>query len=191
MGVAFAPLMAGVGLAGAGVSAAGSIEAGNAGQAAAAYRSQVAANNAKIAQTNARMDIQAGEVAATNQGLKTRAKVGEEKAAQGAAGVDVNTGSAVDVRAGTAEIGMLDALTVRSNAAKQAYGQLVNASNYETQSKLDLMEGEQAKKAGEIGAISSLLGGASTVGGNYAKWQTQYGTPRAGIGESSDAEGPG
>ena len=100
MGVATA--LAGAGLAGTALSAYGSYEAGQSQAKAAAYQAQVAANNAAIAQTNARMDIQAGEIAAVNKGLQTRAKVGEEKAGQGAAGVDVNTGSAVSTRAGTA-----------------------------------------------------------------------------------------
>jgi hypothetical protein len=33
------------------------------------------------------------------------------------------------------------------------------------------MQSEQAMTAGELGAAGSLLSGASTVGGNYAKWQ--------------------
>lgn len=159
------------GIAGTVISAAGQYEQGQATAAASAYQAQVAANNAAIAKTNALMDIQSGEIAAVNSGLKTRAQVGSEKANQGASGVDVNTGSAVNVRAGTAETGMLDALTIRSNAAKEAYGQEVTATSDTAQSQLDTMEGSQAAEAGEIGAAGSLLSGASTVGGNYLKYQ--------------------
>jgi hypothetical protein len=38
------------------------------------------------------------------------------------------------------------------------------------------MQSEQAKTAGDIGAAGSLLSGASTVGGNYIKFQNQFGT---------------
>ncbi len=169
MGLATA--LAGAGLAGTALSAYGSYEAGQSQAKAAAYQAQVAANNAAIAQTNARMDIQAGEIAAVNKGLQTRAKVGEEKAGQGAAGVDVNTGSAVSTRAGTAETGMLDALTIRSNAAKEAYGQEVQATSDTAQGQLLTMQGQQAATAGDIGAGASLLTGASTVGANWAKFQ--------------------
>lgn len=172
MGVALAPIALAAGIAGTGMSAYGSYESGQANSAAAAYQSQVAANNAKIAQQNARLDIQAGETQAFNQGLKTRAAVGQEKAAQGASGIDVNTGSAVSVRAGTAGIGMLDALTTRSNAAKEAYAQEVQSTSDTAQSQLDTMESEQAETAGDIGAASSLLNGVSTVGGNWAKFKT-------------------
>lgn len=157
------------------MSAAGQIEAGQATANADAYKAQVAANNAAIARQNATLDIQSGEIAAVNSGLKTRAKVGQEKAAQGASGIDVNTGSAAMVRAGTEELGMMDALTIRSNAAKKAWTDQVEATSDTAQSQLDTMAGEQAETAGTIGGISSLLSGASSVGGNYAKWQSLYG----------------
>jgi hypothetical protein len=160
------------GLVGAGVSAYSSYESGQAQSAAAAYQAQVAANNAIIAQRNARTDIQAGEAAATNQGLKTRAQVGQEKAAQGASGIDPNTGSAPLVRNGTQELGMLDAMTIRSNAAQKAYAQQVQATSDTAQSQLDTMESTQAAEAGELGGLGTLLGGVSTVGKNYAAWQT-------------------
>jgi hypothetical protein len=173
-------VLAGLGAAGTAISAAGSVESGNAAQTAYNYQAQVAANNAKIAQQNAAWDIQAGETAATNKGLQTRAAVGTQKARQGASGIDVNTGSAPDVRAGTEELGMLDALTIRSNAAKQAYGAEVEATSDTAQSQLDTMAGQQAKEAGDINAASGLLTGASTVGGNYVKWQTQFGSSGGG-----------
>jgi hypothetical protein len=163
--------MAAVGLIGAGISAYGAYEQGQATSAAEAYQAQVAANNAVIAEQNARLDIQAGETAATNQGLKTRAQVGTEKAGQGAGGIDPNTGSAVAVRAGTEEIGYLDSMTIRSNAAKSAYGQLVTATSDTAQSRLASAESSQAATAGDIGAAGSLLSGIGTVGGRYAAFQ--------------------
>ena len=168
--------MLGVGAIGAGVSALGSYESGQATAAAAAYQAQVAANNAKVAQENASFESAAGETASVNKGLQTRATVGKEKAYTAASGVDVNTGSAPAVRAGTEEMGLLDQLTIRSNAAKSAWAQQVQATSDTAQSQLYKFEGEQAKTAGDIGAAGSLLSGASTVGGNYAKWSNQFGT---------------
>lgn len=185
MGIAALPLAA-IGLVGAGISAYGQYEAGQAASKNAAYQAQVAANNATIAQRNARTDIQSGETAATNQGLKTRAAVGTEKADQGASGIDVNSGSAADVQAGTKEIGYLDALTIRSDAAKRAYGQQVTATSETAQSGLETAEAGQASTAGDIGAAGTLLSGVSTVGANYVKAQqtasnNPYG-PLSGIG---------
>lgn len=173
------------GIAGTAISAAGQLSSGMAAGEAAGYKAQVAANNAETLKKNARMDMQAGEVAAVNRGLKTRAALGNAKATQGASGIDVNSGSAADVRAGAEEIGMLDALTVRSDAAKRAYGDLVGAQSQEEQGNLYTMEGEQAEKAGIIGAAGTLLSGASTVGGNFAKWQGKFGGGATAVGDTS------
>lgn len=175
------------GLAGAGTSAVGAITGGNAKAANAAYQSQVAANNAVVAQRDATLEIQSGEVASFNQGLKTRAKIGSEKAAQGASGIDVNSGSAVDVRAGTSELGMLDALTLRSDASKRAYAKEVEGSNDTAQSQLLTSEASQDREAGVLGAAGTLLSGASSVGGNWAKFQTLYGGSGAGSKAVGDA----
>lgn len=163
--------LAGLGLAGGLMSAYGAYEQGQAKAQAAQYQAAVAANNAAIARRNAVIEMQAGETEATNVGLKTRAAVGAEKARQGAAGVMVDRGSAAAVREGTEEMGMLDALTIRSNAARKAYGYQVAATSDTAQAGLLKMEGEQAETAGDIGAFSSLLSSASTVGGNYLKMQ--------------------
>jgi hypothetical protein len=154
---------------GAATSAAGTLATGSATAASDAYQAQVAANNAVLAKQQSKLDIESGEVAAVNQGLKTRAKVGSEKAQQGASGIDPNTGSAVDVTAGTAQLGMLDALTIRSNSAKKAYADEVQANSDTAQSQLDTFAGETAQTGAEIGAAGTLLSGASTVGANYAK----------------------
>src|ERR1700688_1272699 len=129
MGAAILPLTLIAGVAGAGLSAAGSYNNLQAQSQNAAYQAQVAANNAKIAMTNAGMDTQSGEIAAANQGLKTRAAVGTTLAGQGASGVSVNTGSFPTVRAAESELGALDAMTIRSNAAKKAYADTVAATS--------------------------------------------------------------
>jgi hypothetical protein len=160
---------------GAATSAAGTLATGSATSAADSYQAQVAANNAKLATQQSKLDIQSGEIAAVNQGLKTKATVGSEKAQQGASGIDTDTGSAVAVRAGTSEMGMLDALTIRSNATKKAYADEVTAQSDTEQGVLDTYAGESAMTGAEIGATGSLLSGASTVGGNYLKLQQSTG----------------
>ena len=170
MGAALAPIALISGLAGAGISAAGSYGSMEATSRNAAYQAQVAANNAKVAVENAGMATQAGEVAATNRGLKTRAQVGQTLARQGASGVDVNSGSAPKVRAAQSEVGMLDALTIRSNAAKQAYGYETQATNFTAEGGLESMEAAEASEAAPVAAFGQFLGGASSVGGQFAKY---------------------
>jgi hypothetical protein len=165
MGAAIVPLA----LAGSAISAFGAVEGGAAGKNAADYQAQVARINAGIAKQNASAEMAAGETAAGNVEMKTRAAVGQTKAGQGAAGVDVNSGSFVQARASEAELGMLDALTTRANAARKAYGYEVEATSQEAQAKLDEMQGKQAEEAGWISGFGSLITGASGAGVNAKK----------------------
>jgi hypothetical protein len=170
MGGALGPIAGIAGLVGAGVSAYGQYQSMEAQSADAAYQSQVAANNAKIAKQNAQFETEAGEITASNYGLKTRAAVGSMKAAQAASGVDVNSGSFVEERGAAAELGMLDAMTIRSNAAKKTYGEQVAETSFKAQSQLLKAQSQQADAAAPIAAFGTLLSGASSVGGNYAKY---------------------
>ena len=173
MGAALAPISMAAGLGGSILSAFGSHQSGEAQSANLQYQAQVAANNAAIAKQNASWDMNAGEVAAANSGLKTRAQVGAEKATQGASGIDPNTGSAVAVRAGTESLGLLDAMTLKSNAAKKAYSDQVQAENDTAQSQLDKQGAAQAVEGGDLGAAGSLLSGVAGIGGKYAGWLQQ------------------
>jgi hypothetical protein len=169
------PVSAGLALAGTGLSAFCKYESGQATQATMAYQAQVAQNNAIIAKQNARWDMQAGEAAASAQGLKTRAQVGSTVAKTAAGGVATGVGSAADTVAGEREVGLINAMTIRSNASREAYGQEVQATSDTAQAQLDTMEGSQAAEGGDLGAIGSLLSGASTTGkffpgGNLSKY---------------------
>lgn len=160
-------------IAGAGLGAIGSLQSGKASSAAADFNSKVAANNAQIAQQNATWTAEEGEANAAKSEQKTRAGVGAIKAAQAANGVDVNSGSALDVRSSAASLGELDAITIRSNAARTAYGQQTQAASDTAQSNLDKSQASNSETAGEIGAGSSLLGGLGSAAGNFAKFQLQ------------------
>lgn len=171
MGAAVAPLMIASTVAGGITSGIGAESSASAQAAALNYQAQVAQNNAKITRQNADWDLQSGDIAAANQSLRTAQVVGQTKADQAASGVDVNTGSFVKARAGEAETGMLDAMTIRSDAAKKAYADEVQANSQTAQSQLDTMGAASAEKAGNIGAMTSLLGAASSAFGDYAKMQ--------------------
>lgn len=181
--MAFVPVALAV--AGAAVSAYGVYQQGQAQSAAlqaqaraANYQAQVSANNQKIAEQNAQYAIASGMRKAEDQSMKNAAEAGMTKAAQGASGIDVNTGSAVDVRASQREIGQLDAETVLSNAQLTAYGYRTQGANYQAQSNLYGMESaadkegaSAAETAGAIGAAGSLLSSASSLGFKWAGYQ--------------------
>lgn len=165
----------GAGLLGGATSAFGSIAQGQAQKSAAEYNAKIASENAAQAKQNAAIAGQSGAEQAAQESLKTRAEVGAIKANQAAAGLDVNSGSAVDVRSSARELGELDALTVRSNAARQAYGYQVQGINEQAQSNLDRFEGEQAETAGDIGAASDLLNSFGSSASNWERYQLSSG----------------
>jgi hypothetical protein len=156
----------GVYLAGAAVavSAYSAYSSGQAQSANAAYQAQVAKNNQTIANQNANYTIQAGQAEATQASLKGRAQSASIKAAQAANGIDVNSGSAEDVQETQRETNTLNTSTVMQNAALRAYGYRTQATNFGAQSGLDTAESDQASAGGDLSALSSLVGGASSVG---------------------------
>jgi hypothetical protein len=64
----------------------------------------------------------------------------------------------------TAQLGELDALTIRSNAEREAYGYTTQSSNLTAQSGLTRMAGRNAQTAGYVSAAGTLLSTAGTVG---------------------------
>jgi hypothetical protein len=181
---AIAGASAAAGLAGAGVSAYGAMQGASANKQNLFYQAEVAQNNAKVQQQNSTQEMQVGEVQAGNQGLKTAEQVGATKAGQAASGVDVNSKSSTEVRAGEAELGAVDQGTILSNASRRAYGFQVGAASDIAQSQLDIQGGKQAAAAGPVSAMGSLLSGASSVGRAYAGWKN------ANDGLSVDATAP-
>lgn len=154
-------------IAGAGLQAVGSISGGIASSNAANYQAAIARNNATIAQQNAVYAEQSGVAAAENQSRKGAARVAKITTGQAALGVDIGSGSAVDVQAGQRMVDQLDTETVLNNAELRAYGYRNQAENFENEAKLDEMKGEQAKTAGYLGAAGSLLSNASSIGGKW------------------------
>ena len=165
-----AGLGADAGYLGTGVMALGQLQSSQAQSESAKYNSEVAANNAAISQQNAQYAGAEGEEQAGAKEEQTRAQVGAITSAQAANGVDVNSGSNLDVKSSASELGELDAINIRANAARQAYGYQTQAANDVAQSNLDKYEAEQASEAGGIGAAATLLTGGENTGLGYQKY---------------------
>lgn len=155
-------------LAGGMLSAFGASKEGAATQSMYNYKAQVARINADIDRQNAAWARTKGEKEAGQYGLKAAQQRGQIVAAQGASGLDVNSGSNRDVQQSQEKIKDMDLSMIRENAAKIAYDYETKATMDENQATLDTMAGENAKSAGEIKAAGSILGTVSTVS---SKWQ--------------------
>src|SRR5262245_48979115 len=139
------------------------------------YRRSVADTNARIANLQAAETLEAGDIAASRENLKTMGRVGSLRAAQGASGTDISKGSNVLTRQATEFAGNMDELQIRTNAARQAWG-------FKTQAIMDTYEGQFAKMTAANQAQQTLLsGGMQAISGplsieaNYLRWSRYMG----------------
>jgi hypothetical protein len=129
------------------ISAKGAIDQGN-------YASKVAENNALSAKYAADDALARGAVEEQKTRDQTRALMGRQRAALAANGINTGSGTGSLLLQDAASAGEFDALTVRNNAMKQAYGFNVQADNL-------LAEGKATKAASRGQAMGTLLTGGS------------------------------
>lgn len=139
--------------------------------AAATYQAQVAQNNATIAERNAEAIEQAGQTEEQNQRQKTAQNVGAARAAMAANGIDTTSGTALNVVGDTAKLGELDALTIRSNTARNAYNMRVSGMSDTNEAAMDTAKASNATAAGNIAGVSSILSGATSLSDKFLGWQ--------------------
>ena len=189
--------MAVVAVVGAVVSAVAAIRQGQAQQASANYQAQVARNNATLAANNQAVQQQNADIAggqakdalaagAANEKsniFEGRGLVGRQFTTQAANGLDVNDGSAVQVREGQSTINQMSQANIRSDAARTAYGFRIQEANYksaataagnqetmfEGESTAQTILGENAVSGSYLSAAGNL---ASGLGSAYKTWNT-------------------
>ena len=153
------------------LSAFGSLMQGSSNKNMYDYQAGVARLNQQIANQNAEFAIQTGEQDATKFGLKAGERMGQIKTTQAASGLDVRSGSAVQVRQSQATLDQMDLDTIRSNAAKTAYNYKVQGTMAGAQAELYSQAGKNSVVAGGIGAASSILGSAASVSSEWLQGQ--------------------
>jgi hypothetical protein len=137
----------------------------------ARYKAQVAENNRLIAEQNARYATQAGASNAQATDFQTRAQLGTAMAAQGASGLDVGSGSPVDVRSSIHQLGRLKTLEDIQKADLAAYGYRSQATDFGAQAGLARQQASSAEAAKGPALFGSILSGASSVAGKWAGFQ--------------------
>lgn len=146
------------------------------------YKAGIAQLNQTIAKQNEAWAVNSGGIKAANYGLKAGQQIGDTKAKQGASGVDVNTGSAADVRDTQGDVARYEQGIIRADTAHTAYGYEVEGAKAKAEEGLDRSSASNAIDAGNLGILSSVIGTAGSVA---SKW-TQGNT----IGLGSGSAGP-
>lgn len=127
-------------------------------------QANAASYNAAVANNAATFARQQGDIQAQANDRKTAAMIGRQRAVYAAGGLDVNSGSPLDIQADTAQFGRLNSLTIRNNAARQAYGYQANAN-------LDEASASNYESAGNTAMLGSLIGAGTSVGDKWSKYQ--------------------
>lgn len=148
--------------------------------AAAQYQAAVAENQRRVLKWQADDALKRGEIAEEQRRAKTRIQIGAQRAALASMGADINDGSSLDIIGDTAEVGEMDALTIRSNAAREAYDRRIMAASAggdaamqryaaaSLSSRADSIDGNSW-----IGVGANLISGASSVSDKWLQYKTK------------------
>lgn len=131
------------------------------------YNAQIQERNAAIAEMQAVSAEERGAEAERLHRERVSGLKGSQRVAAAASGVLVDVGSPLEVLQDTAILGELDALTIRSNAAREAWGFRTQAGGYTAQARLS-----RAKRRDPGAALTTtLLTGASRLGSQYLNYR--------------------
>jgi len=128
--------------------------------------------NAKLAEQQGLASLRKGQQESDRIDRQARRVQGAQRAAYGAAGVDPNSGTPLEMQADTLYQAEQDKSLVRYNAELQKWGFDVEAANYRAQADAYGNKATGAIIGGVLGAGSSLLTGLGQVSGKWAPMQT-------------------
>lgn len=156
---------AGTGASGAGsiINAFGALQSGSSSSLMYGYQAGVARLNQQIALQNRDYALATGETEASRYGMKARQDLGNIRAAAGASGLDIGSGSKAMVQDSQQFVTGIDLAQIRNNAARKAYGYTVEADADSRQATMLDRASSDASKAGGIKALSSLISGTTSV----------------------------
>jgi len=162
--------------AGAAVSAYGASKAARTRKNAYAAQGQIDSNNAQIAEWQAAQAETAGAQQEQNARLRGAQVAGGQRAEMAANGIDLGSGSATDVLASTKLVNEIDALTIRDNATRTAWGYRTQGTNFTNDANMSASAADSINP-GLVG-WSSLLGNAGAVDASWTAKQKNGGWSR-------------
>ena len=129
-------------------------------------QSKMAQYNADVQRQQAADAQRRGGVAEEAQRLKTQQMIGAQRAAAAANGVDISSGTPVDLLTQSAGFGERDAQNIRVNAAREAWGHQASAAQYDAQASNAMATGFM--KAG--GTLLGNISPSSPMAQSLNKW---------------------
>ena len=166
----------GTSAAGAVVGAEGSLYQGEAQSNLYNYQASVANINATLAKQDANYATSAGEVSAQEAGMRGRFEEGRIKAGIAAGNIDVSSGSAAKVQSAQTAITQENEGVIRADSAKRAYGFNVKGAMDTAQAGVYKTAAATSLTSGDIGAATSIIGGAGSVSSKWLQGSTLIGS---------------
>lgn len=120
------------------------------------YQGDIYELNATVAEQQRVDAIARGQEAESRSRAGTRQLAGRQRAVGAAQGLALDTGSIANLQAETAQLGELDALTIRNNAKREAWG-------FQLEAQSDRMSAELARQGGQNEAAALRTRGTSTL----------------------------
>lgn len=133
---------------------------------AAKWQAQVAGANAATSQALAVDALARGDIAAASAVRKGNQLQGRQRAVMAARGVDLTQGSPLAILQDTQYFTDIDAATVRSNAAREAWGYRTQGVNYQNQAIFAQSRADQTNPLLSAG----MAGAASYFGATGGRW---------------------
>ena len=149
-----------------GISAYGNAYAqSSAQQTQAEYQRQQYETNARLAEMSSKDAIKRGDEDAAKYKSKIKQTIGAQRAAMAAQGIEVDSGSALEIQEDTAAIGAEDMVTIKNNAWREAWGYRVQANNSYGEGAMAYMAGMNKSRNTLItGGIQAMQGGIQGAG---------------------------
>jgi hypothetical protein len=151
--------------------------------------------NSSFSDMQAQQSLRRGDASARSILRKTRSLVGSQRAVLAAQGIDVDSGSAIDITEDSRVLGEMDALTVKNNAWMEAWGFRSQAEIYRSQGRMAQAESRSKARntliAGAFGAISKggQAAGYAAGGGSSGGGSSSSAAPSGGYGGGGSSTG--
>lgn len=115
-------------------------------QGQAEFQSSQLLTQARLEKLEAESAETRGRDEEAEQKRKTKLLIGKQRAALAAQGIEIDSGSALDLQLETAEYGAIDALTIRNNAFREATGHRIQAIDFQNQAEFARMSGRNRSR---------------------------------------------
>lgn len=174
---------------GAGSSAIGAYYSAASQKSQLRFQAQMAELNAAQAEKAAQQTLRAGQFEEQATRMRTAQLKSTQRASMAANGIDLGSGSALQVLTSTDYMGEVDANTVAANAVRAAWGQRLDAVNMQNDALMARATASGINPG--MAATSSLLGSAGQLAGQwYGLKQSGAFGGSSGVKKSSGTYGP-